>query len=226
MYSSINLLSGTFKMHICHATPLRIFQDSPRLRQQLQEMQTALLTLKESSYKNECEEMRQKLSKLRPIVLPKMNLYAGAVNEEEKADKSKDDEDAAPDLLELMKRAQKLKAEINRAMLSPVVVDLRKRSGPDALSSLMQRKNRQTRLLEEAERLQLEVARLKASRRLGGEVESSFATFPSSQFARADAEKDFQVVGKIRLPAKEAQTVPIIVGMGELKKIHASVLAH
>ena len=204
------------------------------MRQQLQEMQTALLTLKESSYKNECDELQRRMSKLRPIVLPKKNLYAAPSREsgEEKSDPTKEVEsERARDLHALMRRAQALRDEINATLLSPPMVDLGRRSGPDAASLLLRRRARQRQLLREAEQLELEVARLKASRRLGGQVETGMASFPSNAFARADAEKGFDVVGRIRLPgaassSAEAMTVPLIVGREELRKIHATVMAN
>ena len=192
-------------------------------------MQTALLTLKESSYKNECDELQRRMSKLKPIVLPKKNLYAVDTTKDEKTDATKEEAaGTSGDLAALMRRAQALRDQINLTLLTPPLVDLRKRSGPDAASLLLRRRARQQQLLREAEQLELEVKRLRASRRLGGQVEAALATFPSNAFARADAEKDFDVVGRITLPGttQEIKTVPLIVGMGELKKIHTAVLAN
>ena len=45
-------------------------KDSPMLLQRLQEMQLALVTLRESSYRAQGEDMRQRMAKLKPLRLP------------------------------------------------------------------------------------------------------------------------------------------------------------
>ena len=78
------------------------------------------------------------------------------------------------------------------------------------------------------------MARLRASRRVGGEVQSDLRKFPSPAFGKTLDEKDYQLVGKLRLPGTvKAQQdlkavtftrVPLIVGMNELQNIHQKVM--
>ena len=79
-------------------------------------------------------------------------------------------------------------------------------------------------LQKDTEHLRLEVARLLASKKPGGQVEADFAQFPTPLMAKAMQEKDCTLVGRVKLAAKTVKTVPLIVGPQELKQIHQTVL--
>lgn len=127
------------------------------LMQQLQEMQTALVTMKENSHRVQGEEMRRRLANMKPLQVPKKLLPASPGTE--KADESK--EDKSPDIAELMKRATVLRSEINKTLLSPKVVDLRKKGSIEAVSALVHQQAKHQKLKQEAEKLQLEVGEMK-----------------------------------------------------------------
>ena len=76
----------------------------------------------------------------------------------------------------------------------------------------------------ETDALKLEIARLIAARKPGGQVEADFAQFPTPLMAKAMLEKDCKVVGRLKLSSKPIKTVPLIVGPQELRNIHQSVL--
>lgn len=93
---------------------------------------------------------------------------------------------------------------------------------------LIARAVRDKGLKAEAERLRLDVARFVASKRLGGEVEADFCKFPSIQMGKAIQEKDYSLVGRVRLAQAAAdsqlKTVPLIVGPKDLNQIHQKIL--
>ncbi len=188
-----------------------IFQDSPRLRQQLSEMQTALLTLQESAHEKEFHALSGRLAGMKPI-------SSAITTEHDKVQ-----------LTHLQRKAEDLQAQLFNALVSPGVVDLRRRQplGLTAETELALRSERQRALLRQADELQLEVARLRAARTPGGSVSTELgAEFPSNVFARAYAEKELSLVGRLRLPAgSSSEAVPIVVGPSELRKIHQSLLA-
>ena len=76
----------------------------------------------------------------------------------------------------------------------------------------------------ETDALKLEISRLIAARKPGGQVEADFAHFPTPLMAKAMLEKDCKVVGRLRISAKPIKTVPLIVGPQELRHIHQTVL--
>ena len=85
-------------------------------------------------------------------------------------------------------------------------------------------------LLEEASKLELEVARLKASRRAGGLVSADFTSFPTPQMAKALKEGErTECVGRLRLARvdgvnKDESVVPLVVDFKELRAIHQTVM--
>lgn len=79
-----------------------------------------------------------------------------------------------------------------------------------------------------------QVAKLRASKLPGGEVQSTFCKFPSPQFGKALNEGDYTCVGNISLNSgcrkttkaamPEFKTVPLIVGLQDLRVIHQTVM--
>ena len=140
------------------------------LMQKLQEMQLALNTLSEKNYNREAEAMQRKLARMKPIVVPKSSLKLLAKNKAaEKSDQTKEEE--VCDIVSLMKRADMLETELNKTLIAPKVIDLkRKTSASEMAAQALHLKNKRKELERMAEQLQLDVARLRASKTLGGEV--------------------------------------------------------
>jgi hypothetical protein len=82
----------------------------------------------------------------------------------------------------------------------------------------------QKELHNETNTLRLDIARLIAARKPGGQVEADFAHVPTPLMAKAMLEKDCKVVGRLKLSSKPIKTVPLIVGPQELLHIHQTVL--
>ena len=62
-------LASLQPMSLGPSVPMPV-KDSPMLLQRLQEMQLALVTLKESSYRAQGDDIRQRMAKLKPLRLP------------------------------------------------------------------------------------------------------------------------------------------------------------
>lgn len=62
-------LASLQPMSLGPSVPMPV-KDSPMLLQRLQEMQLALITQKESNYRAQGEDMRQRMAKLKPLRLP------------------------------------------------------------------------------------------------------------------------------------------------------------
>ena len=208
-------------------------KDSPMLMMQLQDLQLALASLREESYRRQGQALQQRLAKMKPIVVPsKSSLEAQSPNGEKK-DFSKEDLTSVD---ELAKKVSHLRTRINSAITSKNVVDLT--SGGNATkvkesdeipaftptTKQMDSKMLAYELQKDTEHLKLEVARLVASKKPGGQVEADFAQFPTPLMAKAMLEKNCKVVGRLRLASKTVKTVPLIVGPQELKQIHQTVL--
>ena len=67
-------LSSLQPMSLGPSVPMPV-KDSPMLLQRLQEMQLALVTLRESSYRAQGEDMRQRMAKLKPLQLPNRRVF-------------------------------------------------------------------------------------------------------------------------------------------------------
>lgn len=85
---------------------------------------------------------------------------------EEKSDLSKDDQ---PDINQLLKRTNQLMNAINKSMSSAEVVDITKRNG-GRTELLLSQAARHQRLKAEADQLTLDVRKLMAAKKPGGEV--------------------------------------------------------
>jgi len=129
-------------------------------------------------------------------------------------------------------------------LVSASVVDLSKKNQklPDkgidlmttagsARKDLIIKALREKQLKDETEQLRLEIARLIASRKPGGQVDADFCKFPTPQLSRALKEdlSDYKVVGRITVNGNcddvKIKTVPIIVGPGDLKEIHNKIMS-
>jgi len=127
-------------------------KDSPLLLQQNRDLQMAILSIKEESYRRRSEEMRKRLARMKPITVPKriVGAASGGVNSlaassekanaptasvpllekmvsspTEKRDISKEE---TPSLDDLCRRLSTFKTKVDYALTSTKVVDLTARS--------------------------------------------------------------------------------------------------
>merc|ERR1719150_3471031 len=103
--------------------------------------------------------MRQRMAKLKPLRLPNRT-NAAAADETKEQEAEKGDEEKENDVAALMRRAHRLRSEIDSSLMrsAEVSVDLKKKTCTDeAVGSLLERRMQQTRLADEAASLQEEV---------------------------------------------------------------------
>ena len=225
-------------------------KDSPMLLKQNQCLQMAILSAKEECYRRQGEDMKRRLSKMTPLVIPK-KLVRGVetvpltVTPESPACEKRDiSKEETPSLDELIRKVGNLRQKIDTALVSASVVDLSNKNpkGQDkgidlmatagsARKDLIIKSLREKQLKDETEQLRLEVARLIASRKPGGQVDADFCKFPTPQLSRALNEdlSDYKVVGRITVNGNtddvKIKTVPIIVGPTDLKEIHNKIMS-
>lgn len=195
--------------------------------QHVQDLQLALLDLKEKSYRRQGEELQQRMAKLKPIVVPKkltrlqvccyftldlkkkfdiqfINtlktfLFHTQVQENdnhtptpetcEKRDISKEETPTA-DILS--KKVALLQQKVVENLIAKNVVELSRRKihcetagtttdvdAPRPSDQLMAQSLRSKKLEIEGEKLKMEIVRLIASKKPGGQIEADFCKFPS-----------------------------------------------
>ena len=225
-------------------------RDSPMLLKQNQCLQMAILSAKEECYRRQGEDMKQRLAKMTPLVVPKklvrgVDIAPSAMSPESPACEKRDiSKEETPSLDELIRKVGNLRQKIDTALVSASVVDLSSKQaknrdkGIDLMATagssrkdLIIKALREKQLKDEFEQLRIESARLIASRKPGGQVDADFCKFPTPQLSRALIEdlSDYKVVGRITVNGScdevKIKTVPIIVGPSDLKQIHNRILS-
>ena len=224
-------------------------RDSPMLLKQNQCLQMAILSTKEECYRRQGEELKRRLSRMKPLIIPKkmvrgLDVAPSTISPESPACEKRDiSKEETPSLDELIRKVGNLRQKIDTALTSASVVKLsdrhtNKAEGVDPMATagsarkdLIIRSLQEKQIKDEAEQLRLEVARLIASRKPGGQVEADFCKFPSPQLSKALQEdlSDYKVVGRITMNGNSDEvrikTVPIIVGPQDLRRIHQKVLS-
>ncbi|CAB4059694.1 DCTN1 [Lepeophtheirus salmonis] len=218
-------------------------KDSPMLLQQIEDLRSAVITLKEMSYVRQGEDLRHRMLKLKPIILPKKKHHFEEEYVEEKKDLSKDDIEnnleqqktitaADNSITDLVKRVKNLRNEVNSALLSPMeVIDLQAKPytcEKTQLLHLAERRIREKKLRRAVEELSLRVAKLTASRYPGGEVSTDLnVTFPSLQMAKVLNEKGYTKFGRLKIAPQgdSNKTVPVLLDVQDLKLLHNKVLS-
>ena len=79
-------------------------------------------------------------------------------------------------------------------------------------------------LQQETEVLKNDIARLAWSKKPGGHVQADFREFPTPLMTKAMHEKDYQIVGRVKLVPNPVKTVPLIIGPKDLRQIHQTVI--
>lgn len=240
---SPSLISGSSSvgpMSIGPSVPTPV-KDSPMLLRQMQDLQQALLVLKDETYRRRGEDMRKRLAKMKPLTVPK-RLVAPPASEDnsspesEKKDASKED---VPTLDDLSKRVGDLRGRINSALVSADIVDIskaQKSQGPQgdvvpAFTPHTREVNKALRdrvLKRETDQLKIDIARLLAAKRPGGQVETDFCRFPTPLMSRAIDESEYTLVGRVNVSSDKQpllKTVPLIIGPKDLQQIHNTVMA-
>jgi len=199
-------------------------RDSPLLLQQVKDMRAAVNSLQTTQARIQGRDMRERLANLKPIKLPK-KLVA---ENREKEDKGK--ESGGGELSDLMKRCNAARSDLFSLLSSQEVVDVSRNSGirRTNIKDVHERELKESALRSEIERLRLETAKLLANKMEGGKVAdvNNFGSFPSTSSGRALAEKEYSVVGRVRLGPDQqgAPPIPLVLNLEQLRKIHETVV--
>ena len=86
---SPNINNSPGPMSIGPSVPAPV-KDSPMLARQVQDLQLALISIREEQSRQKGEELKSKLARMKPIVIPKTDLIQSPMLE--KKDASKDDQ--------------------------------------------------------------------------------------------------------------------------------------
>ena len=204
-------------------------KDSPMLTRQVQDLQQALIAIREERARQQGQELKAKLAKMKPIIVPKKDFVQSPTHE--KKDASKDDQVDARDL---SKRLNVLKEKLNKALMdSASVTDLSQPLKVDTeipgFTPTTKHVNKpwvERELQKETELLKEDISNLIWSRKPGGKIQADFREFPTPLMSKAMLEKDFQVVGRVKLAPQPIKTVPLIIGPQDLRQIHQTVIGY
>ncbi|XP_076372177.1 dynactin subunit 1-like isoform X2 [Tachypleus tridentatus] len=223
--------------------------ESPMLIQQIQDLRTALKHVKNKNIRLQTKFMQNQLAALPPLVLPTKPTGLGSLTglknmvDFEKQIDGKQSMQGREKISHLGKRATTLLNELYKLSANPQVVDisLRKPGSEPVLgksmpiNSLLESTAKLRNLQKEAQQLRFEVTNLVAAQKQGGHVSSDFTDFPSPSFSKALAEKDGELIARLRIPckgmvggsqsSKSEQTVAVMLTVQELRQLHSKMIS-
>lgn len=207
-------------------------RDSPLLVQQVADMRNAVNSLQCGKARMQGQEMRDRLAKLKPIKLPK-KLLGGEVKE--KSDKGKD---SRTDLGDLMRRCNAARSDLFSLLCSQEVVNVTRTPAGVSNSNIKAIKQREMR--EKALRAEISMLTVETAKLLAGKLDTangqlhpiaSFGNFASGAASKAVNEKDYSLMGRIRLDGDSSsevpsiqESVPLLLDLHQLKQIHTKLV--
>lgn len=207
--------------------------ESPVLLQQISSLKEALNFTKQDNHRLQADRMKEKMTKLPPLKVPKKPaIFCRSVARVKKGQTADDSLDKT-EIVNLTRETSKLLMEVNVLSACPRVVDISKRKpGVEPVSDssnpareLVAKTAKLTLLEKKTQELQVQVTNLLAANRTGGQVRTDFSTFPTPGFARMLHEKsvDSVCVGRINIPtqAGTGDVIPISVQPHHLRQIHS-----
>ncbi|ELT87630.1 hypothetical protein CAPTEDRAFT_161353 [Capitella teleta] len=221
------------------STTLTSVKDSPMLIEQIESLKDALHAVKCENTRLMAAKMREQMSKLPPLVVPRKNVglahNTGHVNI---ADTMNASSDGSHNLQKLSKDTSQLLKELYKVSSCPKVVDIsRRRSGvtpvtekASPMNQLVESTANLNALRKMTTELQVQVTNMLAANLKGGQIRTDFSAFPTPSFAKALHERsaDTQCLGRIQLPAKQGcqgMTIPIHLGPQQLKMVHSRIVS-
>jgi dynactin 1 len=192
--------------------------DSPALIQQIESLTAALQFTRSENRKLLGRKMKEQLDTLPVLKIPQ----------------KKNSPDA--DVQKLSRDVDRLLHEMYSECANAKVIDVSKRKPgvmPEGSAKpSVQFANQQAKLIalrRSVEELQAQVSTMITARQPGGQVRTDFAIFPTPEFARALHEKTSKescCIAKITIPRQQGgtETIPMNVGLGQLKQIHSHLL--
>ncbi|XP_063233174.1 dynactin subunit 1 isoform X2 [Bacillus rossius redtenbacheri] len=184
-------------------------RDSSQLGREVHALRLALQTQRREKSQLQVQLMKQQLSSLPPLQVPKKTSVGSGPSV---------DHDAA--LTEVLKKASALQKEVYDALARPALLDISNRvPGSPAWADqgaptrfLAYKQERQLDLQRRVQALQDEVLHEVVKRKAGGKVEADFADFPTRELAKALAETEPRLIGQLSVPAAlERRDAPAVV---------------
>ncbi|KAM3940012.1 dynactin subunit 1 isoform 5-T5 [Leptodactylus fuscus] len=167
-------------------------KDSPLLLQQIDTLRLSMKHLKHENNRLKAKRMKDELSLLPPLNLPKLTL-------------PKDRQEAMTGTL--YRKTSQLLDTLQQMSANSKVVDITHKKGGNPAAQLLEQTARLQALNDTIDKLKDEVLKETVSQCPGANVPTDFATFPSSDFIKAKEEKrqDSVLIGRVKLPCQPGQ---------------------
>lgn len=211
-------------------------RDSSLLSQQVQDLQLALKHLRNENLRLKADRMAKQLESLPPLKVPsKPTGLSSTTGFKNMVDFEENESVDFQSLIALSKKSKDLLQKAHN-LTCPTIVDItRRKPGTDPVIEKMAAKNQLVdsavklkTLQNEAQKLRIEVANLRASQGQGTQVNADFSSFPTPTFTKV-CKEDKELVAKVTLPKRcgddERSVVPLMVSMKELNQLHAKILS-
>lgn len=218
------------------ATNVVLSRDSSLLSQQVQDLQLALKHLRNENLRLKSDRMTKQLESLPPLKVPSKPSGLSCTTGFKNMIDFEDTESVGLEhLIALSKKSKDLLQKAHN-LTCPTVVDItRRKPGTDPVIEKMAARNQLVEsaiklktLQNEAQKLRIEVANLRASQKQGTQVTADFSSFPTPSFTKI-CNEDKELIAKITFPkrcgADEKATIPLLVSMSELNQLHAKILS-
>lgn len=212
-------------------------RDSSLLSQQVQDLQLALKHLRNENLRLKADRMVRQLENLPPLKVPSKPTGLTSTTGFKDMIDFEESETAAgfESLIALSKKSKDLLQKAHQ-LTCPTVVDItRRKPGTDPIIEKMAAKTQLVdsaiklkTLQNEAQKLRIEIANLRASQKQGTQINADFSSFPIPSFSKA-CNEERELIARVTLPKRcsmdEKATVPLMVSMNELNQLHAKILS-
>lgn len=213
-----------------------VSRDSSLLSQQIQDLQLALKHLRNENLRLKADRMAKQLERLPPLKVPsKPTGLISTTGFKNMIDFEETDSIGFENIIALSKKSKDLLQKAHD-LTCPTIVDItRRKPGTDPIIEKMAAKNQLVdsaiklkTLQNEAQKLRIEVANLRASQRQGTQINADFSSFPTPSFTKVCKEGQ-ELIAKLTFPKRcgedERATVPLMVSMNELNQLHSKILS-
>lgn len=195
--------------------PVQI-RDSPLLLQQIDALRLSMKHLKQENNKLKAQRMKEELSSLPLLHVPKLTLPKDRQREEIMSGT-------------LYRKTSQLLDTLHQMSANAKVVDITHKKGGTPSAQLFEQAARLKSLSETIDKLKDEVLKETVLQFPGANVSTDFATFPSLDFIKAKEEKreDTVYIGKVMLPcqAGEGQIHRLVLTPEQLSELHGRLIS-
>ncbi|XP_077334630.1 LOW QUALITY PROTEIN: dynactin subunit 1-like [Lithobates pipiens] len=195
--------------------PVQI-RDSPLLLQQIDALRLSMKHLKQENNKLKAQRMKEELSSLPLLHVPKLTLPKDRQREEIMSGT-------------LYRKTSQLLDTLHQMSANAKVVDITHKKGGTPSAQLFEQAARLKSLSETIDKLKDEVLKETILQFPGANVPTDFATFPSLDFIKAKEEKreDTVYIGKVMLPcqAEQGQIHRLVLTPEQLSELHGRLIS-